>query len=57
MQTLKSFFSRAQGFQTNAPAQPLAELSADNLKLVAGGLPHVPVSTLTSEENSLPQVI
>lgn len=57
MQTLKSFFSRAQGFQTNAPAQPLAELSADSLKLVAGGLPHVPVSTLTSEENSLPQVI
>jgi hypothetical protein len=56
MQALKSLFSRAQAPQPAAPVQPLAELSADSLKLVAGGLPRVSEVALTISETELPRV-
>jgi hypothetical protein len=59
MQALKSFFSRTQAPQAAAHVQQPAELSADSLKLVAGGMPRVsrvaPASN-TVDETSLPRV-
>lgn len=56
MQALKSLFSRAQAPQASAPMQPLAVLSADSLKLVAGGLPRVSEEAVTASETELPRV-
>jgi hypothetical protein len=59
MQALKSLFSRTQVPQAAAPVQQPTELSADSLKLVAGGLPRVSEQVpagLTGDETSLPRV-
>ena len=57
MHTLKSLFSRAQASHAVAPVQALVELSADSLKLVAGGLPRVgDVAITTISETELPRV-
>lgn len=56
MQALKSLFSRTPAPQAAAPVQQPTELSADSLKLVAGGLPRVSDPALVEEPGDLPRV-
>ena len=59
MQSLQSFFSRRQAVQTTVSAKQPVLLSADDLKLVGGGLPRVslePEPASLQAEAPLPRV-